>query len=336
MNLLQSDISDRVASPIQRIKDAVAASRRVLVVSHIDPDGDALGTQLAFGQYLKDIGKDVVMVRDSDIPDKYRFLPQVEKIVPSAGLTTALAIDTAIVLECPVLERIGAPARFLTDAVTIINIDHHRDSVPHGNINWIDIHRSSVGEMAYEYFLGVGYNAPVDVATQLYTAILTDTGRFRYESTTPRTMAIAGDLIARGANPRYVCDQVYFNMPPSTMLLTGQVLASMEYHHHGRICVFSMTRQMLEECGAQPSESDGLVDFTLFTRGVTTGALLKEVSDKSTKVSLRSGNGVNVAEVAARYGGGGHFNAAGCEIPMPLAEARQEIIRVLQEADVQA
>ena len=336
MNLLQSDIGDQVAEPIVSIRTALDKAHRVLVVSHIDPDGDALGTQLAFGQYLKDLGKQVFMVRDSAVPDKYRFLPAIEEITPAAELPADIQVDTAVILECPVLDRVGSAARLLTKDVTVINIDHHRDGAQHGHINWIDIHRSSVGEMAYEYFLGVDYHVSDRVATQLYTAILTDTGRFRFATTTPRTMAIAGALIEKGADPRYICDRVYFDMPASTMLLTGKVLAGMEFHLEGRICLFSLTKAMLKECGAQASESDGLVDFTLYTRGVTTGALLKEVNGSSTKVSLRSNNGVNVARVAAQFGGGGHFGAAGCELRMPLADAREAIIRALKEANAQA
>jgi bifunctional oligoribonuclease and PAP phosphatase NrnA len=336
MSAIRNDIADHVSGLIARVHEKLLGARAILVVSHIDPDGDALGTQLAFGQYLKECGKTVYLVRDSEVPEKYRFLPDVASIVLAGSLPDNLEIDTALVLECPVATRAGSAVRFLKDSVTVVHIDHHSDSTPHGDINWIDIATSSVGEMAYEYFTAVGYHFDERVATQLYTAILTDTGRFRYASTSPRTMAIAGELIARGASPRDICDAVYFDLPASTTLLMGKVLASMEFYNHGRICVFTLTQAMLDDSGASASESDGLVDYTLFTRGVVTGALLKEISDSRTKVSLRSSDGVNVAQIAAVFGGGGHFNAAGCELPLPLDRARTEIVRLLTEADVHA
>ncbi len=334
MNAMRSNISGKTASPIHRIREVLEKSRRVLVVSHTEPDGDALGTQLAMGQYLKDSGKEVFLVRDSEIPGKYRFIPGIESILPASSLGDDLNIDTALILECPVLRRAGSAVRFFKHGVKTVSIDHHRDCDKHSDVNWIDVGSSSVGEMAFEYLKAVGYDISPDVAVQLYTAILTDTGRFRYESTSPRTMAIGGELIRLGANPREVCNHIYYDMPRSTMLLTAKVLGSMEYHQDGRICIMALTKEMLAASGAKSHESDGLVDFTLYTSGVMTGALLKEVHDKSTKVSLRSGNGVNVAQVAAAFGGGGHFNAAGCELKMPLAEAKETIIKMLKEADV--
>lgn len=330
MSATRTDTRDRFKSYVAHIRDIVENARRVLVVSHIDPDGDALGSQLAFGQYLRDLDKEVVLVRDSDIPQKYRFLPDVDSIVPADAVSNS-EFDVAVVLECPSIERVGSAQRFLRENTRVISIDHHRDSIDLGEVNWVNLGASSVGEMVFEYFTAVGYDFDSRVATHLYTAILTDTGRFRFESTTPRTMAIAGELIACGANPRTICNHVYFDLSPAAMLLTGRVLATMEFHAEGRVCTVVLTRTMLEECGAEPADSDGLVDFTLFTRGVVSGALIKELDGSSCKVSLRSSDGVNVAELASRFGGGGHFNAAGCTIQMPLETARVAVVEMLSE-----
>ncbi len=323
----------RAVAPILPIQRKLLAADRIMVITHIDPDGDALGTQLAFGRYLKDLGKRVFLIRDSEIPDKYLFLPGVGEIISVDDLSEEPEIDTLLILECPSLERAGRAARFAGDDVTIISIDHHQGSAEVGEINWLDLETSSVGEMTYEYFCSVGYDIPPEVAVQLYTALMTDTGRFRYQSTSPRTMVIAGELINLGADPRMICDNVYFNMRPSTMILTGKVLSTMEFHDHGRICLLTLTREMLREAGADESESDGLVDFSLYTRGVVAGALLKEISENETKISLRSTNGVNVGEIAAHLDGGGHVNAAGCRMALPLEKARVELIKILGEAN---
>ena len=329
---VQSDSRVTDASEVMsQILETLERSTRVLVGSHVDPDGDALGSQLAMGQYLRDLGKTVYLMRDSQVPDKYTFLPGVEQIKPAGTFPSELSVDAAVILECPVLDRVGSAARFLTDRTTVISIDHHRDSLAFGAINWVNVGASSVGEMVCDYFRAVGYELNGDVATQLYTAILTDSGRFRYQSTTAHTMRVAADLIEAGADPRRICDNVYYNMRPTTIKLIGKVLNTVEFHDFGRICVLTLTKEMFASAGAEEFESDGLVDFTMSNKGVIAGVLLKENSASGTKVSLRSSNGVNVAAIAADYGGGGHFNAAGCTIPKPMLEARGEIIRRLTE-----
>lgn len=319
--------------PAAMIEAVLKRATRVLVASHIDPDGDALGTQLAFGNYLASLGKQVFLVRDSDIPSKYQFLPGIDTIRSTNSLPSNFSVDTAVILECPTVERIGTASTFLTDCVAVINIDHHRDNSMFGEVNWVDIRPSSVGEMAFEYFSEVDFEIAPATAECLYTAILTDTGRFRYASTSPRTMHIAGQLIAAGADPLKITSNVYYNLSPSSMILTGKVLNSIEFYCEGRVCVLYLTQEMLEQAGAVESESDGLVDFTLFTNGVRAGALVKELKDGRTKVSFRSQNGINVSALAYRFGGGGHFNAAGCTMPMPFEQARREVIQMLCEAD---
>ncbi|HOD67705.1 MAG TPA: bifunctional oligoribonuclease/PAP phosphatase NrnA [candidate division Zixibacteria bacterium] len=320
------------APPLDELRALLERSRRVLVVAHVEPDGDAIGSLLACGACLRNLGKETVLVRESEIPSKYRFLRGAGEIRPVDALPVDLAIDTAVVLECPTLDRVGRAARFLTDGVRIINIDHHRESGDFGAVNWIDPTKSSVGEMLFELYEAFGCEITPEVAEQLYTAIMTDTGRFRYPSTSPRTMEIVGRLIAAGADPKAIADNVYYRLSVSTMRLTGMVLASIEFHDRDRLCLLTLTQEMLEAAGAGLSESDGLVDFTLFTDTAEVGALLKEVDEDRTRVSLRSRDAVNVAALAAQYGGGGHFNAAGCTMPYGLARAREEIIRVLTHA----
>lgn len=317
---------------IDEIRAAVEQSSSVMVVSHLDPDGDALGTQLAFGQYLRDLGKRVYLLRDSAIPDKYQFLPGAEQILPAESVQGSIRVDAAVILECPTLDRIGSAKRYLGDGMTVISIDHHRDSHDFGRINWVDVTASSVGEMVADYFSRVGYRPSAEVATQLYTAILTDTGRFRYQATSAHTLRVAADLIECGANPREICDQVYFSLRPTTIKLIGKVLNHVEFHEFGRLCLLMLTREMYAAAGAEDYESDGIVDFTMFNKGVVVGALLKETPNSSIKVSLRSSNGVNVAAIAAEFGGGGHFNAAGCTLNGTVQQARGVILKKLSEA----
>ena len=322
----------RLTSILESIREALEAAEHVLIVTHIDPDGDALGSQLACGRYLLDQGKQVTMVRDSEIPHKYRFLPMVDRIVTAESLPESAQFDAVLALECPSVARMGSAARFLPPARAVVSIDHHADSVSFGHINWVDMNASSVGEMLYEYFEYVGYELPREVAVFLYTAILTDTGRFRFQSTSPRTMAIAGELIRRGADPRSICDRIYFNQRREALRLLGMVLNSMEYYADGAVCALSLTRDMLARSGASEADSDGIVDYTLFAEGVRVGVLFKEVDDSRTKVSLRSQNRVDVAAIARTFGGGGHPNAAGCVVGHGLTEARRMVLDILTQA----
>lgn len=318
--------SDPRADAARRIDTALAKARRVLVLSHVDPDGDAIGTQLAMAEYLRSLGKEVVLLRESEVPDKYRFLHGAKDIPLIGELPSQTPFDTAVVLECPTPARMGRGAELIGDATTVINIDHHPANQLDSDVDWLDPGRSSVGEMLFEFFDEVGFQISPEIAEQLYTAILTDTGRFRFSSTSPRTMEIGGSLIRAGADPKKITDLVYHCLPPEAMKLLGRVLNGIEYHDGSRICILTLTRQMLRETQAEMADSEGLVDFTLYGRGVEIGALLKEVEPDVTKASLRSRDGTNVAELAATFGGGGHRNAAGCTIQMPLDEARRELL----------
>jgi len=305
---------DRQPEVISAVQKALLESSRILVVSHVDPDGDALGTQLAFVRYLKDMGKTVWAYEQSSIPGKYQFLFESAANDANAESLDLDGIDTLLALECPQLERLGDAARYLGNGTKVINIDHHPDNKLDADVSWLDQERSSVGEMAYEYFDHVGYPISPTVAEQLYTAILTDTGQFRFSSTSPRTMQIAGELIRCGANPTKIVDAVYCALTPGAMKLLGSVLNSIEYVDNDRVCILTMTREMLRSSGAEPADSEGLVDYTLRSRGSICGVLFKEIDKQTTKASLRSRDGINVSKIAAQFGGGGHFNAAGCTI----------------------
>jgi phosphoesterase RecJ-like protein len=322
----------QTAGILEAIRTRLEAAHVVLVVSHVDPDGDAVGTQLAFGAYLRSLGKEVLLARDSEIPDKYRFLPGIDAIIPVSEIDADASIDTMLVLECPSQERLGSANAFLERAATVINIDHHPDNVLPAAVSWVDTTASSVGEMTFEYLRSVEYQIDPDIATHLYTAILTDTGRFRFESTTARTLAVTGELVRAGANPRSISDQVYYNQDPALMRLTGLVVSNIEYHADGQICLLLLTREILKECGVKPADTEGLVDYSLYARGVKIGALMRDIDDQTTKISLRSRNGCDVSKVASSLGGGGHPNAAGCRIKLPLDAAKPELVKMLQEA----
>ncbi len=314
---------------INRIRSEIERSEVVLIVSHLDPDGDALGSQIAMGEYLTSLGKTVLSVRDSDIPDKYEFLPKIDSIVAVDTVGSSSSPDLAIILECPQPSRMGRVQDLITGDTTVVAIDHHRDNAEFGDLNWVEVETSSVGEMIYEYFAAHGWKLTATAALGLYVAIMTDTGRFRFPATSARTMEIAGALIAEGVDPQFPTEEIYYRSSPEALRLHGLVLGTLAPHNGGRFYTLSMSRAMLAATNTVSNQSDGLVDYTLFPNGSVAGALLKEADDGATKVSLRSRGTIDVASIARRFGGGGHFNAAGCRIEQPLEEARVKIVDAL-------
>ena len=216
-------------------------------------------------------------------------------------------------------------------AKMIINIDHHPDNTGYGDIAYLDSGASAVGEILSTYFFDVGYKIDREAAIQLYTAILTDTGRFRFNSTTRKTMEIAGKLIEAGADPRYISDSVYYSFSESTLHLIGKVFSRVRLFGGGKICLVAMDQNTLSENNFNPADTEGMAEYTLFGKGVVIGGLLKEVGKRRTKVSLRSRDGINVSELAHKYGGGGHNNASGFHIDLPLMEAQEKLLVDLKE-----
>ncbi len=331
MKLKTIDRANRSSVPAEEISAILEQSQSILVVSHVDPDGDALGSQLAFATFLTKNGKKVILVREDAIPEKYLFLPGLNEIKHIHDTLDEFSVEAAVVLECPRISRAGNIIEQLEGNCRIINIDHHQDNENFGEINWVDQKASSVGEMVFEYFEAVGYQIDQPTAIQLYTAILTDTGRFRYNSTSPRTMEIAGKLIEAGADPRIICDHFYYNLPLATIKLIGHALNGAEFVSNNTVCILSLGKEDISKFGARLSDTEGLAEYTLYGQGVELGILLKEGGDGITRVSLRSRGKINVANLAARFGGGGHPCAAGCSIEKTIVEAKRELLKALSE-----
>jgi phosphoesterase RecJ-like protein len=289
----------------QEIIDVLLKSRQVLVTAHKGPDGDSLGSQLGLSGFLTAQNISHFVVNDGAIPGKYMFLPGSDTILDAKTFVPpAEPFDTAVVIECSNLDRIGRVKQYIDKDCRIINIDHHQDNILFGNINLKDTKASAAGEMVFDVLKQSGFNMNKDIADNLYTAILTDTGRFHYNSTTPHCLRIAAELLEYGADTVKITEKVYFSMTPAMVRLTGMVLSGMKY----------------------------LFDGSLYADGVELGVLFTELDADRTKVSLRSQDDINVAEIAARYNGGGHFNASGCIVELPLEKAKEVVVECLKES----
>lgn len=316
----------------QDILDVLASARRVLITAHKGPDGDSLGSQLGLADYLESNNIAYAIIDDGAIPGKYLFLPGIDRIHNVADTTSGeVGFDVAVVIECSNLKRIGRVLSLLTDAVRIINIDHHQDNEPFGFINYKDTQASAAGEMIYDLLVQSNAAISRDMAINLYTAILTDTGRFHYSSTTPRCLRVAGALVELGADPAVITENVYYQLKPDVIRLTGQALSHVEYLFNGRLCLLTLDRKMLRAANIGDNDTEGLVNYSLYAGGVEVGVLFTEIDDQHTKVSFRSHKPLDVAQVASHYGGGGHINASGCMIDKPMALAREAVVAYLKD-----
>ncbi len=331
--LIDKVASDRMINEIRReIIDVLLNSKHVLLAGHKDPDGDSLGSQLGLAGFLRNQNVAYKIINEGTVPDKYKFLPGVDEFLDINDVSdTGDRFDTAVALECSNLERMGEVGRLIDKECTIINIDHHQDNIPFGHINMKIPEASAVGEMIYDLLRQGAFSIDRDMAINLYTAILTDTGRFHFNNTTSHSLRTAADLLECGADPVQITEEVYYRETPARMLLTGMVLSGMEYLFDNRLCVMTIDREMMERISADKSDTEGIVNYSLSAAGVEVGALFSEIASDVTKVSLRSQDLVDVAEIAAHYGGGGHYNASGFILRESLKEAKETVIGYLKD-----
>ncbi len=320
------------AGTLSEVVAALRRYQRFVVTSHIHPDGDAVGSVLAMGWILRRLGKEVRLVLAERVPAAYAFLPgqeSVEAVRGSGGEARGmdragtLEAEAVVVVDCSDLERIGPVKDLLPPGAAVINLDHHLQN-EFGAPRYVRTEAAATGELLYELIRKLGLELDCDTATCLYTALLTDTGSFRFANTTAETLHIAADLLAFGVSPSCVAEQVYDVKPLSSLRLLAEALATLKVTPCGRVAWLEMDEGMLERHGVDASETEGIVNYARTIAGVKIGALFRGVAPSLTRVSWRSRPGYDVSRVAARFGGGGHANAAGCDIALAVAGAVKE------------
>ena len=315
--------SDIAGDSLNTILEVLRNGERFLVCSHSRPDGDAVGSILAMGMLLEQMGKHADLVTSDGVPAIYRGLPGARSI--RHALRVHGPYDAAILLECDGLER--ARLRGLENFF-LINIDHHISGRAYAQLNWIDYGAASVGELVYRLVKAIGATVTPEMATCLYTTILTDTGGFTYGSIRASTFGLARELVIAGADPVAIAHDVCYSSPTSKALLLGAALGNLK--REGRLAWLWVTDQdMVRTCAAE-EDCEGIVNVAVGISGVEVAVFLRELPERSVRLSLRSKGKVNVAEIAERLGGGGHGNASGCTLAGPLSRALDEILRELR------
>jgi bifunctional oligoribonuclease and PAP phosphatase NrnA len=294
---------------------------RFVLTSHARPDGDAIGSALACCQILRLMGKQADVVMRDGVPRIYQPLPFAETVVQTDHVNGNY--EAAIILECDSIQRTrlaGLEQHFL------ISIDHHLSGRPFADVNWIDPTAVATAEMIYRLAREAGVKISPEVATCLYTALLTDTGSFMFEGTNDRTFALARELVLAGANPAHCARNIYFGHSTAKMRLLGAALSNL--HREGSLAWISVSKEQMEKFQAKEEDCEGLVNYALSIQDVEVAVFFRELPDGRFRVSLRSKGSVNVAAVAERFGGGGHQCASGLSLDGPLSIA---VARVLGE-----
>jgi bifunctional oligoribonuclease and PAP phosphatase NrnA len=294
-----------------------------LLTSHARPDGDAIGSLLALYQTLRQKGKTCQVIMSDPVPLIYSPLPYADVILHNSHVPEG-APQTAIILECDSIQRTrlqGLEGRFL------INIDHHSSARNFADVNWIDANACAVGEMVYRLARATSTNITPEMATCLYTAVLTDTGAFCYSGTDEHAFELAQQLVCSGANPVDIAHHVYFSNPTSKMRLLGTALSNL--HREGALAYMHISTAEMERSGGLEEDCEGLVNYALSIQGVEVALFFRELADGRYRVSLRSKGQVNVATVAEQFGGGGHACASGCAVSGPLSRSLELILAQL-------
>lgn len=294
---------------------------RFILTSHARPDGDAVGSALACAQILRLMGKNAEVVLHDGVPRIYQPLPFADRVCQAEEINGEY--EAAIILECDSIQRTrlsGLENQFL------ISIDHHLSGRPFAHVNWIDPSAVATAEMVYRLAREAAVKISPEIATCLYTAVLTDTGSFMFEGTNEHTFALARELVMAGADPAHCARNIYFGHSTAKMRLLGAALSNL--HREGPLAWIWITQEQMDRFGAKEEDCEGLVNYALSIQDVEVAAFFRELPDKRYRISLRSKGQLNVASVAERFGGGGHQCASGCSLDGPLSIA---VARVLSQ-----
>lgn len=316
-----------MTGPRARIAAALRSSARVLLVSHVAPDGDALGSALALALALEALGKKVVVASEDGLPASFAFLPGAERIV--RDLPPDAAFDAAVTIECATPERCGRFAPAVLAAPLVIAIDHHESHVPYGHLEDWDPAAAAAAEQVAELIgeLGVSLDAPM--ATALLLGLVSDTGVFRFPTVHPGTLRLAARLMEAGAPLGEIVAAVYERRSLASARLLGYALLRAALAADGALAYTTLSEALVRAAGAGPDDSAGIVGTLRTVQGVRV-AILFEESGEEVRVSIRARDGARACAIAERFGGGGHPGAAGCVLPGPLAEVVPRVLAVAE------
>ena len=290
------------------------------IATHINPEGDALGSSIALSMALETLGKKTLIYDRDPVPDYYRFLPGHERFIHSSGGIETSAFNL-LLLDCNTPDRAGIEAlEFRSSAV----IDHHETEKEFGNIKWVEPHAAATGMMIFSLIKELGTPITKEIALNLYTALAIDTGTFRYDKTTAEVLKVASELVEAGAKPSLVSNGLYETWTEQRFRLLILSLNTLDIREN--VAFTAVTNEMFQQTGTSAEDTENFSGFPRMMKHVVVSAFFRQITDNEWKVSLRSKGDVNVAQIAALFEGGGHKNAAGFIIKGPLEAAKEKLL----------
>ncbi|MBN2645323.1 MAG: DHH family phosphoesterase [Desulfuromonadaceae bacterium] len=311
---------------LNKTVDALKTGKTFLIAAHEGPDGDALASTLALANALREMGKDAVAYNVDGVPEKLRFLPGSERVV--SCLASDQRFDVGVILDAGEIRRARVDARERCDL--LVNIDHHPCSEDFGDLYLVDDEASATGAMIYRVLKAAGHPISQPVAECIYTAILSDTGSFRYSSANPEAFAIAGEMVACGVDPWEIAGGLYESQEAERLQLLALTLATLKVSECGRIAAVTTTTQMFDQIGVGAEYADSFVNYPRSIHGVEVALFFRQLAPERFKLGMRSKGRVDVGALARELGGGGHHNAAGVELVGSLLDVQQFVFSRLQ------
>ena len=302
---------------------------RFLIACHENPEGDAIGSELALALALRKMGKTVTVLNADPVPGNLAFLPGADSVVSEED---GSRYDVAVVVDCGSAERTGRVQPEILKPPVLVNIDHHRTNGGCGEYCLVDPDAAATGMLIYRILSALGVEIGYDVAVNIYVAILTDTGSFHYSNSSPEAFHIAGEMIRRGIDPWAVAEQVYETQSADRLRLLGRVLGSLEIAAGGKVASITTMKKDLADFSAGKDSLEGFINYPRSILGVEVAVAFREEGEGEFRVSFRSKGRVDVSAVALAFGGGGHRNAAGCTVRGPFAEVKRKVFGALAAA----
>ncbi|MGE5479226.1 MAG: DHH family phosphoesterase [Chloroflexota bacterium] len=326
-------MDDKLQNAFERARELFDKSQYIIITTHVNPDGDAIGSALAMHEYCLAKGKKSHIIIDSKVPYNLNFLHGsnlIEEFNPTSSYEKFLSADLIIILDLNDPARTRSMSEYLMNSrASKILIDHHVKPKKFADAMITDTEAAATGELVAQFIsMDPAYKMTKEVAEDLYVAIMTDTGSFRFPKTTSSLHRLIADLIDSGASPHYLYEMVYNRVTEGTLRVLGEAYKNLELYHNGQVCAMIVTAKMFERTGTGEEHLEGFVERTLAIEGVKVGVLFKELSTRGeVAVSFRSKDDYDVRSVAQKLGGGGHTNAAGARVGnRPLSEVKSMIV----------
>ena len=312
------------------LKNLIEKSDSIIVFSHVNPDGDTLGSNIAISLMIeKYFNKKVDSVYVGNLPVLYSYLPQFNRFKNVSDIDSKKIYDLAIAVDVASKDRMVLGSVIYDKAKNSVNIDHHKTNIGYGKLNIIDGDAACVGSILYKIFKEWNFEITKDVARCIYSSLMTDTGGFKYENTTPETFILASELVKLGVSPTQEYRACYETKPQSMVQFQAYVVSNTVFYNEGTIAFSKITRSDMSKFNASDDYTEGIVEVLRTVKTVEIAAILKETKEGYTKVSLRSKT-VDLTPIVIDFGGGGHSFAAGCTIKKPIAIAFDKLLKRVQ------